>query len=1790
MKRYLVLLLTMFVAAQTVSADDVWNFDASTGHLTVYKDVNYDYDLLYYWHEYRGQIKSIEFGSKVTKIGKYAFRDCTSLTSVIIPKGVTSIGQYAFEGCSALEDVTIPQSVTSIGKGAIRLCPSLTSIIIPNSVTNIDEFTFYGCSSLMSVTIPENVTSIGKYAFYDCTGLTSINIPESVTSIGSSAFSGCNNLKTVYNLSSLDIVKGSDTHGYVAYYAETVCEAFFFNQTNGKLIVTGNFNFDEENEYPWHSFRSSIKTVEFGPNVSIIGEFALALCSSLTSVTISKSVKSIRDYAFYGCSGLTNIIIGNGVKSIGQYAFYDCVNLKTVYNLSSLDIVKGSDTHGYVAYYAYKVLEKVVDLDYSSKYLVKSESFTLTATVLLGEGSYTVTWSSSDTSVATVTDGVVTAVDAGTVIITATVGDYSATCEVTVLDVEPWIFDSSTGHLIVNKNYEEELPRKYPWDSLRDSIKSVEFSPNVTIIGVYAFYYCSSLTSVTIPESVTSIGNIAFYGCSNLKTVINLSSLDIVKGAYTHGNVAYYADKVLTKGVYLEYSAIRGMVEGHSFTLTATVIPEGSYTVKWSSSNTDVATVKNGVVTAVGAGTATITATAGKYSATCEVTVLEIPVSNIALSTGSVSLIEGDSYTLTATISPDNATDKSVTWSSSDTSVATVTDGVVTAVDAGTVIITATVGDYSATCEVTVLDVEPWIFDSSTGHLIVNKNYEEELPRKYPWDSLRDSIKSVEFSPNVTIIGVYAFYYCSSLTSVTIPESVTIIGKSAFCYCSSLTSVTIPESVTSIGMNAFLCCSNLKTVINLSSLDIVKGFFRHGYVAYYAEKVLNFIKPLQLQKGEMYALSVPVVSEMVVTWSSSDASVAAVDQNGNVTAVGTGVATITATAGDYSATCEVTVTKQVTVVTLTEGVYYMKNVGAGLFLTGGNAWGTYGTFSENGFDVTVTMLPSGKFVIDTKVDNLGNHYLGADGFIDAPQAEWTIEPQTDGTYTITNDGVNYIGYDGSTTVLNLHLTNSSEDNAHWQFMTYEEVMAEISTATKDNPKIVTMLFPGASFNKNDTRNGLWSDAPTVGGYLTDVATNMCGEKWNTPSFDVAQTLTNVPNGYYKVSMQGFYRMGGDASKNDATIAAENHAAGTETLNAIFYANNEEKPLMSIIEGAQAEMFAYGQAFNTSYGYVPQNIGAAAATFTGGKYEHSLWVVVTDGTLRVGVKKDAESVNDWTIFDNFRIVYYGNHASGISIDPASMKLLKGESMTLSAEVTPEDATDAVTWSSSDASVATVDQNGNVTAVGVGTAAITATAGDYSATCEVTVTIPVIPVSGITLSQNAASLFVDEDMTLSAEVTPEDATDKTVTWSSSNASVATVDQNGNVTAVGAGTATITATAGDYSATCEVTVTKQVSLVTLTDGVYYMKNVGAGLFLTGGNAWGTYGTFSENGFDVTVTMLPSGKFVIDTKVDNLGNHYLGADGFIDAPQAEWTIEPQTDGTYTITNDGVNYIGYDGSTTVLNLHLTNSSEDNARWQFMTYEEVMAEISTATKDNPKTVTMLLPGAAFNQGDTRNGLWSDEPAVGGYQTEFASNKCGEKYSTPSFDVAQTLTNVPNGYYKVSMQGFYRMGGDENVYDASLAETHHKDGTETLNAIFYANNEEKRLMSIIEGAQAEEFAYGGAFYTAYGNVPQDMDAAAAAFTDGKYEHSLWVEVTDGTLRVGVKKDAESVRDWTIFDNFRVVYYGIQQPDAIEEATAIVTFQTNDVYDLSGRLVRRQAESLDGLKPGVYIVNGKKYMVK
>ena len=164
-------------------------------------------------------------------------------------------------------------------------------------------------------------------------------------------------------------------------------------------------------------------------------------------------------------------------------------------------------------------------------------------------------------------------------------------------------------------------------------------------------------------------------------------------------------------------------------------------------------------------------------------------------------------------------------------------------------------------------------------------------------------------------------------------------------------------------------------------------------------------------------------------------------------------------------------------------------------------------------------------------------------------------------------------------------------------------------------------------------------------------------------------------------------------------------------------------------------------------------------------------------------------------------------TGVSLSKTSLTLTEGGSETIAASVTPSNATNqAVSWSSSNTGVATVD-GGKVTAVKAGSATITVTTSDggKTAKCEVTVEAKVIPVSGITVDKETLSIVEGEDATLTATVAPEDASDKTFAWSTSDEKVATVDENGKVTAVAAGTATITATTtdGGKTAKCEVTV---------------------------------------------------------------------------------------------------------------------------------------------------------------------------------------------------------------------------------------------------------------------------------------------------------------------------------------------------------------------------------------------------
>ena len=186
-----------------------------------------------------------------------------------------------------------------------------------------------------------------------------------------------------------------------------------------------------------------------------------------------------------------------------------------------------------------------------------------------------------------------------------------------------------------------------------------------------------------------------------------------------------------------------------------------------------------------------------------------------------------------------------------------------------------------------------------------------------------------------------------------------------------------------------------------------------------------------------------------------------------------------------------------------------------------------------------------------------------------------------------------------------------------------------------------------------------------------------------------------------------------------------------------------------------------------------------------------------GKVTVGGKEGAVSVSPFI----FPVV-----VTGVTLSQTEATLAVGETLTLTATVIPDYAASKVTWSSSDEAVATVNENGVVTAKTEGTATITATTDDGKKTATCTVTVTYVLVTGVSLSQTSAKLHSGETLALTATVSPANATNKRVTWSSSNQDVATVDENGVVTAKTEGTATITATTDDgkKTVTCAVTVT--------------------------------------------------------------------------------------------------------------------------------------------------------------------------------------------------------------------------------------------------------------------------------------------------------------------------------------------------------------------------------------------------
>ena len=267
---------------------------------------------------------------EVTIIGKYAFKDCTSLQSIIIPEGLEQIDDFAFEGCTSLQKVFIPKSVTTIGKMAFDSCVSLMAIdvdkenqrylsykgvlfdyfnssivrfppnnpnethieSIPNYVRHIDSGAFASCKYIKSITIPVSVVSISDFAFQDCNSLQKVNFQgKKIDSIRSLCFSGCISLNSI-NL------------------PDNVTE-----------IEEGAF---------WGC--TSLQSIVLPKDLTLIGYSAFCECKALHSIFIPKKVTCIEGddlgYGFYGafkdCSSLSSIhcaILNPNDIEIGEDVF-----------------------------------------------------------------------------------------------------------------------------------------------------------------------------------------------------------------------------------------------------------------------------------------------------------------------------------------------------------------------------------------------------------------------------------------------------------------------------------------------------------------------------------------------------------------------------------------------------------------------------------------------------------------------------------------------------------------------------------------------------------------------------------------------------------------------------------------------------------------------------------------------------------------------------------------------------------------------------------------------------------------------------------------------------------------------------------------------------------------------------------------------------------------------------------------------------------------------------------------------------------------------------------------------------------------------------------------------------------------------------------------------------------------------------------------------------------------------------------------------------------------------------
>ena len=869
-------------------------------------------------------LTSITIPDSVTSIGGRAFYECSSLTNITIPDSVTSIGENAFLGCSSLPSInvsdnnknyssvdgvlfnkdkakiikypakkegtsyTIPEGVTSIGNDAFENS-SLTNITIPNSVTSIGEIAFLGCSSLTNITIPNSVTSIGDWAFRDCGSLSKVLCLGNAASLEySSVFSRTPSDLKIYAKNGLT---GYDANGWENYsnnivrYEEGLKDSnvTFTSASQKTKVELADDSFKEiASIKSYENYNKNVISIDSDGNITTLKNGTTnievkvqyfdgteIILNEKVTVDIKPQVVGL-DKTSYTFNYTKNMQLKatilptqasntklNWTSDNKSVATVDGNGIVTPVKNGTCNITAatadGTNIKGNCSI-TVDIKPQVIGLDKTSYTFNGAIKMQLKATILPTQASNTkINWTSDDENIATVNEnGVVTPKKKGTCHIIATTADSAAikaNCEIIVEVVKATsIKIRNNSYSIVSVNQTPSFsPTISPSGTTNKKVKWTSSDEKIAVVSENGVVKPVKNGTCKIIATTTDGTNLS----ASVDLTVNIppTTIKLDKSSYTFND---------TKNMQLK----------------ATILPTQASNTKlnWTSDNKSVATVDgNGVVTPVKNGTCNITATTAdgtNIKGNCNITV-DFKVKSISFSTTSYTITSvNQTPSFRATISPSNAANKSVKWTSSNENVAKVsTTGVIKPVKNGTCKITATTTDgtnLSASIDITVdIKATKITLDKTKIELTTGKETEKITAsianKNVKYTSSDESVATVSSDGVVTAVGSGT---CKITAAPTDGSKVT-----ASC------DVTVDIKTTGMKLD--------KTNYTFNKAETIK--------------INPVITPSKASKK--------------LTWKSSNTKVAIVSSDGKVTPVGKGTCKIIATTTDgtnLSAICNIT--------------------------------------------------------------------------------------------------------------------------------------------------------------------------------------------------------------------------------------------------------------------------------------------------------------------------------------------------------------------------------------------------------------------------------------------------------------------------------------------------------------------------------------------------------------------------------------------------------------------------------------------------------------------------------------------------------------------------------------------------------------------------------------------------------------------------------------------------------------------------------------------------------------------